>query len=373
LVHIDGYSDPPDPATLIGRDVHSYIAAKLLGVDPLPGPTQTPPEFRADWPDMQRLADWRLSRINVDHLIGIEERIEATWPDGAMTVALEVAIDALEMDDDLITIHDWKAGWKVPTEEEMKTDLQTWTYAWAVRTRYPSATRYRVSQTHFRFQGREVWAQFDAEKLDAFAEGLRDEVHRIATDVDFRPNVACERCPPGAHALQIEPYKTITLQTADGTTKVQFPPITSQDDYVATAERLRVAETIVWAVKAAMKEYGKQHGPAILPTGGGYGYWYQARREWHNVWRFLEDAHKHGVDLDKVVSIDMDALKRYLKRDPQLEQLIAEVMEEIPDSNYGWRKDAVAAALKAEERRSAAEEKIMGPLTGQLQVLEGGK
>lgn len=199
--YVDDPRLPDDPNGMLslrgrlGNSLHMRQAA-ILRRESAP-PPDVPLEFADDWGYLCHVMD-RLQWDVTD--ASIEDTLIYEWPDEEMTVNFEARLDFWQYrSDQTAVVTDFKSGWAITPEKELKKDLQAQCYALVLFRLYPQLTRIRFQQVHLRHGGEVVGCEFEPVDANDFESVLRPEVGRILREVAFEPNPWCDTCPPGMH------------------------------------------------------------------------------------------------------------------------------------------------------------------------------
>lgn len=255
--YIDKIPEQADARATLGRSLHELQAALLQGKEP-PTPV-IPIQLADDWAYLSRV----MEGIQWDTRdAAFEDRQTYSWQDGAMTVEYEVVLDYWRVEDQTTAIvTDWKSGWAIEDDKELRHDVQALSNALVLLRILPHLEKVRFQQVHLRHNGAVVSAEFTVDQLEAFDLALRAQVGRMMRDTDFRPNPYCTRCPAGTH-----PKVEYPVQVDDNGKFVVTPPTTADE-----AERLAAftfaAQRLSYAGKDALKDWCDANGPV-----GGYGH-----------------------------------------------------------------------------------------------------
>jgi hypothetical protein len=376
--HLERLKLSATPEMYLGRAVHQFAAALALG---LPEPTlremEVPPEIAHQWPVLERGLRDLIARIDPEKLIGVEERATMRWQDGAATVEFEVVPDRVEIDEDLITVVDYKSSWFWPSKDEVKGSLQLQAYGLEKIERYPFAERVRGRLELVRYGQRGVVeAYWTREELLAFKQALQREVHAVITEADFSPNLDCTDCPVEWHLRGVRtpafPGTWVQEGQARDWEAVVVAPQSAQDA-LQYAQGVKLLEVVLRAARAKLNEYTKHAGP--LQVGdGGFGHFLEAERV-YDVEQVIAALKAAGVPLQGNIKLDFTAAKKFLsgkKAVPGLRDLITEVYS----SSFRWSKDFTAETAKLGEIQKLAEATTTRQLEESLpfvpEVLEGG-
>ncbi|HEV2036922.1 MAG TPA: PD-(D/E)XK nuclease family protein [Candidatus Dormibacteraeota bacterium] len=255
--YLDKIPEEQNSAGVLGRSLHQLQAALLQGKEP-PTPV-IPLKLYDDWAYLSRV----MAGIQWDTRdAAFEDRLTYGWQDGAMTVECECVLDFWRVEESTTgIITDWKSGWAIEDEKELKTDVQANIYNLVVRRTLPWLEKVRFQQVQLRHGGATISVEFSADDADAFELALRAQVGRMIRDTDFQPNPYCTRCPAGTHPRIDYPVQVDT----DGEFVIAAPSTGEE------AERLAAftfaAHRLAAAGKDALKPWCDENGSV-----GGYGH-----------------------------------------------------------------------------------------------------
>jgi RecB family exonuclease len=375
--HMNKLKLPPSPEMFLGRAVHQFAAALVLG-QPEPSllAMEVPPEIAHQWPVLEKGIREIVARVDPDKVVGVEERSTMSWKDGEATVEFEVVPDRVEIDEDLITVIDYKSSWFWPDKEDVKNNLQLQAYGLDKIKRYPFVERVRGRLELVRYGQRGVVeAYWTREELLAFEQALQREVHAIITETDFIPSPDCEECPLEWHLRTRVRPPTFTLPemqpVIDWETVVVAPR--TAEEAQKFAQGLKVLEAVLRAARGSINAYTRQNGP-LRVADGGYGHFLEAEKV-YKVTEVIKALEAAGVPLQEVIKFDFTAGKKYLsgkKAVPGLKDLITEAYK----SGFRWAKDFDAEIAKLDEALGLADSELRRQLEESLpfvpQLLEGG-
>lgn len=376
--HMNKKKLPASPEMYLGRAVHQFAAALALGTqEPTLRDLEVPPEIAHQWPVLERGIREIVARVDPEKLVGVEERGMMIWKDGEATVEFEVVPDRVEIDEDLITVVDYKSSWFWPSKEDVRSNLQLQAYALEKIKRYPFAERARGRLELVRYGARGVVeAYWTREELLAFEQALQREVHEVITETDFIPNPDCEECPLEWHVrsgrVQMVPFQAAQPTTTSDWEAVVVTPRTPEEA-VRYAHGVKLLEAVGRAARAALKAYTQTNGPVKI-SDGGYGHFLEAEKS-YDLEAVMAALKEGGVPLSEVLKFDFTTGKKYLsgkKAVPGLKDLITETYK----SGFRWAKDFDAEMVKLEEVQKLADTTMTRQLEESLpfvpEVIEGG-
>lgn len=357
--YIDKIPEEQNAAGVLGRSLHQLQAALLQGKD-VPTPV-IPLQLADDWAYLSRV----MAGIQWDTRdAAFEDRLIYSWQDGAMTVEYECVLDYWRVEDQTTAlVTDWKSGWAIEDEKELKTDIQAQSYALVLFRTLPWLEKVRFQQVQLRHAGAVVSVEFTLEDAEAFDTALRSQVGRMIRDTDFRPNPYCTRCPAGTH-----PKVEYPVQLDDkGEFVIALPA--DHDEAERLAAFTFAASRLAAAGKDALKDWCDANGSV-----GGYGHHEIYERhlvpaverpnpvtgEMQTVWgilRALEIVEEKGwaqlvpdlfkLDGTKLRSI-LQSTKKYAELAIALEPLIVVDVDTKFDHKNEPKKALPATALPAE-------------------------
>lgn len=117
------------------------------------------------------------------------------WEDWA-TCRFRAKIDLLQpIDEEIISITDWKTGFKVPGRAELEAGTQLRTYAFLVSLLFPKAKEIRLKYLYVRSRWDHEFILF-REELEDVREDLERRMERADRETDFKafPGDQCEHC-----------------------------------------------------------------------------------------------------------------------------------------------------------------------------------
>ena len=232
-------------------------------------------------------------------------------------------MDRVEVSGNTLTIIDYKTGWKAPSETELRKDPQVRYYPWAVSQEFPGDWERFVVRMEYVAQGiiREV--EIDPVDLPDIERDLLAECNALDEGpFPATPGAACSYC---SYTAQCPGYAAIP--------DVVKPPATAKE-----------AETIVSSLvllKRRVKEWEDLlkgwcniHG-AVNNHGIEWGFWAQGGPK-------VKDARALALLLKeeawKCLSVDNTALKRLLKKHPDLADLVGPLMVEEKITKFTSKK-----------------------------------
>lgn len=234
------------------------------------------PEFDTLMALAWKFVDQRV--FDVEHIVDLEENY-TTEING---VSFTGRPDVVEIDGRVATVRDWKTGWAIDPETELRGSFQGRAYAKQIFNAYPQIHTVRLVWEYQRWDKvREVvLTRSDLADIDAMLESLVARIERSYETDEWpaSPGKWCALCPSPSDCPIPMQYR--------GEGKV-VDPVSARE----VAELLISLEAIQKAAKKSLRAYCSEHGPVEV---GGL------------VWDF-----KTAADSDRV--IDKQVLRQHME------------------------------------------------------------
>lgn len=191
--------------------------------------------------------------FNIDKIVDLEEEY-TTDVDGLILTGRP---DVLEIDGRVATVRDYKTGWAIDPETELRGSFQGRWYAKLVFDNYPQIHTVRLRWEYERWsQIREVAIEKgDLPDIDAMLAALAARIRRsrLTDEWPASPGKWCSLCPSPQRCPIPDQYRGEGL-------------VTSQESADAVAELLLSLEAIRTKARKSLRAWCDEHGP--IEIGG---------------------------------------------------------------------------------------------------------
>lgn len=269
--------------------------------------------------------------IKKDFLFLAEGRLHWEFPaekDGQdYVIQVEAKIDQLFVypEKETIEIIDGKSGTQVPTEYELKQDVQGKTYAVVVLENLADLGIKKVIFTQAQWHyGRLVSAEYSIDELIEYRYQLMAIGQDMLNETRFEPTPGnhCHWCP---FVFKCDAAQKMLPQMVE-IAGLQLPPaITTDEQAVQIAKGVLHLEEIIKRFRAAIKGWTEETGSVIKIGEGGFGKMRRSTLKIADLKLLQETAAEKNIDFQAFLSFNNKTGKTLVKNHPEfLEGLVEE-------------------------------------------------
>lgn len=248
------------------------------------------------------------------------------------TVQVEAKIDQLFVYPHLNTFEvvDGKSGTQVPTENELKQDLQGKLYSLVVLENLGELGIEKVlfSQAQWKY-GRIVTVEYGIEELKEYKHQIIAIAQEMINEQSFKPepNTHCHWCP---FVLQCDAAQKMLPKMVEIAGQELPAIITSDEDAERIGKGVIHLEEIAKRYRAAIKGYVKETGkPVRVGERGGWGFSRRSTLKLGDLSKLMEIAQDKHIDLQSFLNFNNKTGKTLIKNHP-------EFLEGLNQEQYPW-------------------------------------
>ncbi len=264
-------------------------------------------------------------------IVAIEKRHEFATPGGHAIVAIP---DLVVRDETpgVVRVVDWKGSYALPSEDDLKRDVQVMLYALAVFAEFPDAYEAVHVRALWR-RGTDVSVAITRDDAAEFARSLDARLDHlealIAQGGPFDPYPGGDTCDWCEHVRRCPLPEEVRPVT-----------VASQEDAERLAGRVYALRCLADDLSRGLQAWCKENGLVGCPGGGAFGYWPQEAVVVPDSHALFDAMVKATFDRDKAWSLfrpDTRAVKKALA-DPEIGPSLRDKARLVGKASFGFRK-----------------------------------